>query len=136
MPARVDTKEVEVFDEEGNGYGKFTVKPQDTNQPMWLKRLMDAKKVLSPHDRNRVEKPKTEADIQFGRNISIKLFVDHYVADSVINDADGKPLEHSKEMVLAYLSDPERFWIFRQVDDFAADLANFRKEAVKASKNG
>jgi hypothetical protein len=133
-PARNPTASIEVYNNDGDFFGKFTVREQSQYSPLFLKRLQDARKTLSPSERKRVESPKTEDDILLGRLIIIKNFVDHYLVDCEI-PSDGDEVYTSKDAAMAYLSEPDNFWIFIEVDGFASEQGNFRKEAVEESKN-
>lgn len=135
-PSRVETKTLDVVDANGDEVGKFTVKPQDVNSPLWLKRLLDAKNRLSPADRRRVDNPKSVADIEYARSVTIKNFCEFYLVDAEIKDEDDNLIPFSKEMAVAFFTqDPTHYGYFREVDDASANLDNFRKEAVEDAKN-
>lgn len=133
-PARKPTATIDVYDTEGESYGEFTVYEQNQYSPLFGKRLADARKLLSPADRKRIENPKTEDDILLGRKIVIRNFVDHYLESCKIPKGDGKGF-YGKEAALEYFTHPDMFWVFIEVDSFSSELGNFRAEAVEESKN-
>jgi hypothetical protein len=130
-----DTKWCPVVDDEGDEVATFLVKPQDVNSTRWEKELSDRIKRLPPVDRKRFQTPRNVEDRQFSREVMIRMFVDLHVVDSKVPDAKGKLHDHSNEMVLAFFCIPEHYRYFLQVDSFASQQGNFRKEGTEEAKN-
>ncbi|QPL38251.1 hypothetical protein IT881_08775 [Erythrobacter sp. A30-3] len=132
---RKDTIEHTVYHPDGDEIGTFTIKYHLQSDPRWTKRLLDMKKLLKPADVRRLENPKTEEDILFTRQQSMNAFVDHVIVDSKLLGEGDEVIPHSAEMLKEYFADPENFWVFSEIDQTSAEVANFRIEQAEEAKN-
>ncbi|OAH42768.1 hypothetical protein AX777_05890 [Sphingobium yanoikuyae] len=135
-PVVDDAKWTEIW-KDGESFGQFKVKYQDTQSAKWnlqYKRIVEG---LSKSERHRADNPKNEADVLIKRHLFIQILAAHYIVDSKMVAADGSILPHNMADVLELLLTPELYFIAQELDQFSVDEDNFKAPAAakEAKKN-
>jgi hypothetical protein len=128
-----EIREIEIT-KNGKSYGVFNVKHQFVNSPKWLLEWKRATAKLSKREKDRIDNAQTEADVLLRRAVVIKMFVENYVTKS-----EGIPLKsgtwkHTSADLVKFLTIPEAYWIFQELDEFSSEESNFSVEATEESK--
>lgn len=131
LPEAVDeTRECEVV-RNGKCYGVFTVKHQFVGSPEWQIAYKRHNAKLSKRERERIDDPQTTEDIMLRRKMLIGFFVSNYVvASRDVPRKDGE-WKHSTANLIEYLTNPHAQFIYQELDEFSAELANFRTADLK-----
>jgi hypothetical protein len=131
LPETVDeTREIEVR-KDGKCWGVFDVKHQFVGSPEWLIDYKRHTAKLSRRERDRIDDPQTAEDIQLRREILISFFVDKFVTNSKAIPLKTGEWKHSKNALVAYLSNPAVMFVYEELSDFSSDAANYRAAEVK-----
>lgn len=124
-----DAREIEVT-ANGKSYGIFHVRHQFVNSPKWLLEFKRGTAKLSKRERTRFDDPQTEEDIVFRRSVVIRMFVDNYVVKSSGIPIKAGEWKHSTDNLVKYLCQPQAYFVFQELDEFASELSNFQSKAV------
>lgn len=136
-PISSDAKWFEIWDADGNCFGKIKAKHQNLKAPAWSLSFMRAVDQLTQSEQNRIDNPKTEADVLLKRRLLLSVLVLNYVVDSALLDDEGNEVEHNEATVLGFLIDPENWDLAQDFDKSVSNPSNFRVEqaAKEAKKN-
>lgn len=136
-PVSADSKWFEIYDTDGNCFGKIKAKHQNLKAPAWSLAFMRAFDQLTQSEQIRIDNPKTDADVLLKRRLLLSLLVSNYVTDSALLDDEGNAVEHNEATVLGFLIDPENWDLAQDFDKAVSNPSNFRVEqaAKDAKKN-
>lgn len=116
-------KPVEIYDTDGSNYGTFFVRYCDVHSNAFRLLVIARNKSMLAPERNRMQNPRTEADLDFAFRKNLDFFINAYLVGWDVEGEDGKKIPFAPENAVEYLT-AER-WIFDALENFSLSSENF-----------
>lgn len=134
-PISSDAVWTEIYDRDGVNYGKFKCKYMNLDSPEYLLKYRRAADQLTQSEKVRADNPKAPEDVLIRRSLVLSILASSYIVDSAILDENDEVITHSSEVVTAYITDPDFYFVAQELDAFVTNASNFKaKQAAVAAK--